>query len=71
MMWDYMNIQMTLGHGVGMIFLWIFIFVLIIYFVSNNQKNEQSALDIIKKRFAKGEITEEEFQKLKNIIKEY
>ena len=37
---------------------------LIIYWVLKGSKKE-SAIDIVKKRFAKGEITEKEFKKIK------
>lgn len=40
---------------------------LIIYWVFKGNKKE-SALDIVKKRFAKGEITEKEFKKIKKEI---
>jgi putative membrane protein len=40
---------------------------LIIYWVLRGNRRE-SAMDIVKKRFAKGEITEKEFKKIKKEI---
>lgn len=64
-----------MGYGFGGIFMWIIfivIVVLVIYFIvsSTKGKNEgssskESALDILKKRYAKGEISKEEFERIK------
>jgi putative membrane protein len=61
------------GMWFGWIF-WILIIVLVVWLVVNqNNKNKQyfnnnqsdSALDILKKRYAKGEISKEEFERVK------
>ncbi len=61
------------GMWYGWIF-WLVILVLIIWvIVSQLNKNkrdtqspqQESALDILKKRYAKGEITKEEFERMK------
>lgn len=69
-----MNGMGFMGFG----WLWIVILVIIIlagaYFFSEGFKHESthqkstSSLDILKQRYAKGEITEEEFKKIKKEI---
>ena len=61
------------GMWFGWIF-WIFLLVVIIWVVSqllNKNQNStnyksESAMDILKKRYAKGEITKAEFEQMKN-----
>ena len=65
------------GHGWGMGWWWIiglFIVVAIVWMVvkamnknnSTNQISDKSALDILKKRYARGEIDKKEFDERKN-----
>lgn len=57
--------------GLGWLFqLLIFIAVLLIlwWILQGNASKNETALDILKKRLAKGEIDEKEFQKLKKEI---
>jgi putative membrane protein len=77
MHWDY-GWGMGWGTGFGwvfMIFFWVLVVLGIVYFiriVMTSAKKETSgdtALDILKKRYAKGEITKEEFEKIKNDLK--
>ena len=58
----------------GWIF-WLAVVVLIVWLVSRNSnsqitnynsRNFESPLDILKRRYAKGEISKEEFDKIKN-----
>lgn len=53
---------------------WLVVLVLIVWFISNqmnkNKKDsstpeQETALDVHKKRYAKGEITKEQFQEMK------
>jgi putative membrane protein len=58
-----------LGGGFFMIFFYVFLVVLVIYLIRNmlgkgNQKD--TALDILKKRYAAGEINKEQFEEMKN-----
>src|SRR5665648_34089 len=69
--WDHM-MNFGFGGGIFMMFIFAIVIGLIIYFIITNTKSNRSAggsnetsLDIIKERFAKGEITEEEFEKMK------
>ncbi|GER92865.1 electron transporter RnfE [hot springs metagenome] len=63
------------GMGFGAIFMvlfWVLVILGVIYLVqliAKGQKREtgtDTALDIIRKRYAKGEITKEEFEKLRD-----
>jgi len=66
------------GYGYGGMFMWIIFLVvigLLIYFVvqARNTKGPtpvETPLDILKKRYAKGEITKEEFDRMKNDLGE-
>lgn len=67
--WDHM---MMFGYGYGGMFMWLIFLIIIgllIYFIVQNQKkmgpSSKSPLDILKERYAKGEITKEEFDKMK------
>lgn len=73
MHWDY-----GWGMGFGWVFMvlfWVLVVLGIAYFirvVTTGAKKEtggDTALDILKKRYAKGEITKEEFEKIKNDLK--
>ena len=62
----------------GMMFMWIFwiaLIILVIYLAtrllndrSGKVSSEESALDILKKELAKGNITEEEFDREKKLL---
>ncbi|UCG31510.1 MAG: SHOCT domain-containing protein [candidate division WOR-3 bacterium] len=67
------------GHttwGYGGVFVWLILLVLVgvvIFFVMRGDKwikrgGEESALEILKKRYARGEITREEYDKMKKEI---
>ena len=62
-------------HYWGMHFLWwLFWIILIVWLFSTQRKmpshqtKGDSPLEILKKRFAKGEITKEEYQEIKNTL---
>jgi len=69
---------MNVNHGIGMGFGWIFavlILILIVWFIARtfNQGRKsvrnKSAFDILKERYASGEITKEEFEDKKKDIR--
>ena len=72
MHWDY---GWGMGFGLGwlsMIVFWILLILGIVYLIKmiagGEKKGEttETALDILKKRYAKGEINREEFENIRN-----
>ena len=70
MHWDY---GWAMGFGwVFMIFFWLLLILGIVYVIriamtgAKKETSGDTALDILKKRYAKGEITKEEFEKIKD-----
>ena len=61
------------GWGFGMGFGWIipllFIFALFYFINSNNNSNKESAQDVLDKKYANGEIDEEEYKRKKELLK--
>ena len=62
-------------HYWGMhFFWWLFWIILIVWLFSTQRKmpsqqtKDESPLEILKKRFAKGEITKEEYEEIKNTL---
>jgi putative membrane protein len=66
-MFDFMNMNMTLFHGFSMFIFWAIFFYLIL---SIDKKEKSSVIDILKKRLAKGEISQEQFESIKTTLKE-
>ncbi len=66
-MFDFMNMNMTLFHGFSM-FVFLAIFFYLIF--SIDKKEKSSVIDILKKRLAKGEISQEQFESIKATLKE-
>jgi putative membrane protein len=66
-----------MGYGYGGVLMWIIfivIFGVLIYFLMQAAKGRgragETPLEILKKRYAKGEITKEEFDRMKKDISE-
>ena len=77
---DYYNSPMMnrndWGWGIFIMLFWLIVLVIIIYFVMRLIKNHESTsntktdpLDIAKERYAKGEITKEQFSEIKKELK--
>ena len=69
-MFGYMDMNMTLFHGFSMFIFWLVLFFIIFSLFNKKDSTEkkESALDILKKRLAKSEISKEEYEKLKKTI---
>ena len=72
--WHMMDDWGHMSWGYGGVFMWLPFLLLIgvvIYFVVRGEKwmkggrSDETALDILKKRYAKGEITEQEYKKMR------
>ena len=69
------NPMMHYGFGYGGMFMWIILLIIVgvlIYFIVQAQKTrgqtstpKESPLDLLKKRYAKGEIAKEEYERMK------
>ncbi len=57
-----------MGWGMWFIPLLIIVFVFFIIKINNTYKRNETPLDILKKRYANGEITKEQFEEMKNNI---
>ncbi|MBI1174320.1 MAG: SHOCT domain-containing protein [Sideroxydans sp.] len=72
-MWGNMNDYGWGNMGAGMLFFWVLLglgFALLVRYTMGTgdaagRKREQSALDILKERYARGEIEREEFEQKK------
>src|SRR5665647_1899649 len=72
--------MMHYGFGYGGMFMWIIFLIvigLLIYFIVQTQKTKgqtptqgESHLDILKRRYAKGEIAREEYERMKKELEE-
>jgi len=71
-----MDMSMGLNMGVGMWIFWIVIIVLVLFVIrfilatsSDGESSAETAMDILEKRFARGEIDRQEYERIKNELK--
>jgi putative membrane protein len=63
-------------HWLGMAFFWLvpialialFVFALSRWTVKSDNRTNETAIDILEKRYAKGEINEQEFERMKKAL---
>ena len=68
-MFGYMNMNMTIFHGLSMFVFWFILIYLLISILNKSEKKpKESALDILKKRLAKGEITKEQYSEIRKSL---
>lgn len=73
-MWGHMNEWGTMGSGMGlgMLVFWVMLglgFALLVRYASGGGR-EKSALDILKERYARGEIGREEYEQMKRDLED-
>jgi putative membrane protein len=62
--------------GIGIIIFWILVIIVVVYLIrylsrgQTRSEKEETALDILKKRYAGGEIAKEEFDRTKRDLEE-
>ena len=73
--WGY-GPHMWLGGGIFMILFWVVVIVAVVLVVRyvartlpGNQGRAEAPLDILKRRYAKGELSKEQFDKMKEDLK--
>lgn len=74
-MMDWNSMNYGLGGFIGFLVILAILFGVVIYFVKNREKlkqdyEEESALEILKKRYAKGEITKQQYEEMKKDLNE-
>lgn len=62
------------GYGMsGMVIVWtvpLLLIVALVYFINSNKKETLSAKEILDKRYAKGEIDEQEYKRMRDALEQ-
>ena len=68
--WGAGSMMGWFGGGIMMILFWVAIIFFVVWFVRNktNEIDNKKALDILKERYARGEIDKKEFEEKKKDI---
>ncbi|BBN60084.1 SHOCT domain-containing protein [Hydrogenovibrio marinus] len=74
-MWDFMNMHGYYGGGFMWLWFLLIILVVVLFLVPlirnnsvQNSRPKDSALEILEKRFARGEINEDEYKSMKQTL---
>jgi putative membrane protein len=74
--WGYGH-HIWFGGGIFMIIFWIAVIVALVYFMrhlsrtsAGRQNAGETPVDILKKRYARGEITKEQYDRMKEDLKD-
>lgn len=64
-MMDYYTFGMMYGYGFIYLVFWILFIAGVAWIILKIMNNKESSIEILKRRYAKGEINKKEFDKLK------
>ncbi len=67
-MFSYMDMNMTIFHGLTMFIFWFIVFFILFSLFNKKEDKNNSINEILKKRFAKGEITKKQYEEIKEIL---
>ncbi|MGA1931729.1 SHOCT domain-containing protein [Arcobacter sp. YIC-464] len=69
-MFAYMDMNMTIFHGFAMFIFWIIIFFILFSLLNKKEHKKDSAIEILQKRLAKGEISKEQYEEIKKTLRQ-
>ena len=70
--WGYGNMMGSFGSGIMMFVVWALVIIFILWIArevrEKNSKSSGNVIEILKERYAKGEITKEQFETMEKDI---